>query len=631
MDNTPAEYTNIAAQLDEEELLNIGNECKEAFDEDSESRSEWNEMCASWIKLFFMKDKPLNPPWAGSSTESIPMLLEACNQSHARAYSEMFGSRNLVTAYPSGSTIIPNVRDRIKRISAHMSYQLLVQQQSYKTDKDRMLLSLPLFGCMFSKCYYDNLRQCIKVDTIRPTDLVYSYTVGPTSIEDIPRKTERIWLPMYKAAHLVKLGYFTEMPKSCDAGETNTALDDEADAAMGLQPTVRNKDYALIGEQHTFLDLDGSGLEIPYIVTFDITTGKVLRIAIRYEVDAQGIPTSVNAQWYDYKKPIEYYTDYQFIPNPNGTLGLGYGILLQPLNTAVNKLLRQTIDAGTLQTSGNMSGFFDRRIGVKGQILKFAMGEFRRTESSMDDINKGIFQFKFPGPSAVVAEVLRLLTLRGDRLAMVTETITGQAERVMQPTTVLALIEQAQIIFQSTHARTISNWSRELQKLYNLNFKYGQEYQQFMYSTDASNPQEQTISNMDYAPDMQVYAAADPKMASKREKLALSDAEFQTGLQCPFTQASPLHLYQLYRRRFEAIGCQNIDEIMPPMPTDPLTGMPVPPPMAGAPMGPGQPPISPGQSPMGGGSQPMDTSPSNGQQSSGTGTQKPVQQQGNIM
>jgi len=557
---TTPEYVNLATDADEDKLKEIGSMCLHEHRVDLDSRSEWESMLASWIDLFFMKDAPTNPPWEGSSKECIPMLLEACNQSHARAYSALFPGNKLVTAIPSSAKVGSGIRERIDRISAHMSYQLLVEDTHYKRGMDRLLLSLPLFGSMFTKTYYDPLLERTCTDVIKPTDLVIPYTVGNTNFDEIPRKGHIITLPMHKAAYLFRQGYFVKMPNKYDFLFDDDTLSQAADTILG-NSRPNETTYCKLIEQHRFLDIDGDGLEEPYIVTLDATDGSVLRISIRYDVDEQGTPT-------DYKAPIEYFTDYQFIPNPVGTYGLGYGMLLGSINTSVNKLLRQIVDAGTLQNSGNMSGFVDRRLSIPGGILKLVLGMFTKVESSMDDISKGIYQFKFPGPSSVSTEVLRLLTLRGDRLAMVTETITGQAERVMQPTTVMALIEQAQILFGATQARVVEAWGHELNKRYRINGKYIRGYQQFMYSTTNADPMVMNISQADYADDMKVIPLADPKMSTKRERLALSDAEFQTGLQCPFITQNPTALFKLFARRFEAIGCTDIDEILPQM--DPL-------------------------------------------------------------
>ena len=338
------EYVNLAAEadIDQDKLEQLGRICFEQFEADKDSRASWEAMVAEWIKLFFMHDKPQNPPWDGSSTESIPMLLEACNQSHARSFNAMFPGKLIVSAVATGVSTNPATRDRMDRVSKHMSYQLSTENKNYITDKDRLLLSIPLYGSMFTKTYYDPLLKKNCVSTIRPTDLVVPYGVGPRAIEDLSRKTEIITMPKHKAVYLFRQGYFNHMPKVCDFNEHKSVVDKTVDDIEGIQETIISSDICYILEQHRFLDLDGDGLEEPYIVTLDGTTGKILRISIRYEVDANGLPT-------DYKAPIESYTDYHFIPNPNGFYGLGYGMLLAPINIATNKLLRQTIDAGTLQ------------------------------------------------------------------------------------------------------------------------------------------------------------------------------------------------------------------------------------------------------------------------------------------
>jgi hypothetical protein len=49
-------------------------------------------------------------------------------------------------------------------------------------------------------------------------------------------------------------------------------------------------------------------------------------------------------------KPIEYFTQYRFIPDPEGgSMGLGWGILLGPMFDSINTNIRQLIEAGTRQ------------------------------------------------------------------------------------------------------------------------------------------------------------------------------------------------------------------------------------------------------------------------------------------
>ena len=53
----------------------------------------------------------------------------------------------------------------------------------------------------------------------------------------------------------------------------------------------------------------------------------------------------------------EIYTQTIFLPDPEGgPMGLGWGILLGPMFTAINTLLRDNIDAGTLNLTTANSG-----------------------------------------------------------------------------------------------------------------------------------------------------------------------------------------------------------------------------------------------------------------------------------
>uniref|UniRef100_UPI0039C16A52 hypothetical protein n=1 Tax=Pseudomonas aeruginosa TaxID=287 RepID=UPI0039C16A52 len=68
-------------------------------------------------------------------------------------------------------------------------------------------------------------------------------------------------------------------------------------------------------------------------------------------------------------EPIEYFTKFGFIPNPDGGFyNIGFGVLLCPLNESVNTVINQLIDSGSL--SNLQSAFI-------GKGLKLRMGETR--------------------------------------------------------------------------------------------------------------------------------------------------------------------------------------------------------------------------------------------------------------
>ncbi|MGH8601313.1 MAG: hypothetical protein ACREXR_00575, partial [Gammaproteobacteria bacterium] len=324
IDATHPELVNLASYLKPEELALIGEECLEDFRDDEISRADWMNMHAFWVKLYYQKDKPLNPPWTGSSCESIPILAEGCTQFHSRAYKAFFGRPGFIKAAPIGK-IDKAAQDRAERVGNYMAWQLEVKDKSYKRNKDRLLRSLPLHGSFFTKVYRDPVRHRNVIENVRAIDLVVPYGYQATNVEDMDRKSQIIMMHLRLAQTYVKSGYFVSMPEPFAPGEMSvvqSALDD----ALGVRENPASKTRpAKIIEQHRYLDLNKDGVSEPYIVWVDCQSRKVLRIAIRYDVDSLGMPL-------EDQEPIEFFTHYPFIENPDGFYALGQGHLTGDLN-----------------------------------------------------------------------------------------------------------------------------------------------------------------------------------------------------------------------------------------------------------------------------------------------------------
>ena len=549
------EHVNLAEKLSEDELGEIAATCLQEFKYDDESRAGWLSMHASWKRLYFQNDPAKDPPWAGSSQESLPLLVEACNQFHARAFQAMFPNRNIIRTIPVGHWDRAS-EERAKRISDHMSWQLMVREPSYKRNKDRMLLGLPLHGSFFTKTYYSPTLKRNVTDNVRPVDLVVPYGIGPRNIEDIDSKTQIILLSVNETKILERDGFFIAAAEPYDISKDRTEMDDVEDKSIGTAPSgAPPQDTAKILEQHRLLDLDDDGIAEPYIVSLDAQAEKVLRIAIRYDTDEAGNPTN-------FKYPVEYFTHYPFLENPDGFYGLGWGHVIGPPNKAVNKLLRQSIDAGTLSNSLAMSGFISRAIALKKGEIQMKLGKFVVTDSTAEDLNKGIWQPRIAGPNQALLSILELLISRTDRLASV-EVITGQMDKVLQPTAIMALIEQSQQSFSAVYERVLGAWQTELMMHYRLNRKHMDPQEYFAVLDVAGIPGQGQIARADYADDLQVMPIADPRMTTKQQKLAKAEFMYQTMMSNPLIMNNPMLIYRVTRRFLEAAEIEYIDEFLP--------------------------------------------------------------------
>jgi hypothetical protein len=545
---------NLAPKLPEDDQNKLAAQVVKDFESDNDSRKGWLEMHAGWLRLFNQSEKPKSPPWPGASEESLPLLTEACTQFHARAYKALFPGRTVVTAVPTLKLDV-EVEARAKRVAKHMSWQLMVRDRGYKADKDRLLFGLPLHGSFFTKTYFHPVLGRNMVENVRPEDLVIPYGVGPRDIDSVERKTQIVWQTINDARILVQAQFYSAEPEVYNNGE-KTPTQSETDKSQGLTEPAVKTDCCVL-EQHAVWDLDGDGIAEPYIAWVCRQSKKLLRLAYRFDADEQGAPT-------DNKRAVEYFTHYNYLPNPEGFYGLGMGHLIGPINKAVNKLVRQAIDAATLANIGNASGFVSSQLDVKGGEIEIELGKFRKINASMEDIAKGIYQFKFPGPSASIGQLIELFSGRSDRLGSVTELVSGQADKVYQPTMAMALIEQALEVYGAVQARVIEAWGRELQKYYDLNTKYMPDVEPYVMFMDDGSAESDAVTKDDYRGDLMVQPLADPKQATTEKKLMRAQAVLQFVMTNPLTMQNPMAIYAVGKRYLEAIEEPNIDEIFPP-------------------------------------------------------------------
>lgn len=491
------------------------------------------------------------------STESVPILTEACDQFQARTYKVFFPNDTFVSAIPMRRTVQgrEELEARADRIGKHMSYQLGFLDRSYKQDKDALFLGVAVHGSFFTKTYFNERLRRAKTDNVRPTDLVISYNVGPVRIEDVRRKTHIIYTTVGETEDM---GDFFITPAT--PAKTSTVKDNpyniKVEEITGLSPSEGNKyrnQQAVLLEQHSFYDM-GDGRFLPYVVTICAASRKVMRIVIGWEADEQGNPKD------DYKQ-IQYFTHYKYAENPDGFYGLGLGHKIGDLNAAASIMLRQTIDAATLANDGNMSGFISEGLGLESDEIRFSLGRVVKIPDTVQDLQSAMMLMKFPGPNGALIELMQAIDQRAQRLGSVTEATTGSSEKNIQATTQLSMVEQALEMFSATQMRIANSLSEELNKIYKINQKFLPIVEYFVV-----NGEPQTITRADYADDMLVQPIFDPKYATQQQKIARAQMELQLTLQNPVNQGRPQVVDAAFKRAFKAFDVENVDELVPPQP-----------------------------------------------------------------
>lgn len=555
----PVDVTvNLAERFDDDDLGKLASQAIEDFQTDENDRAAWLAMHAKWLEVYHQQHKPDVSPWVGSSTDSFPLLTEACHQFQARAYKAFFPSRQFVSAIPMDDRH-GDVEKAATRVAKHLSFKLGVLDRNYKADKNQMFLASALHGSDFTKTYWHPVKKKTVVERVRAVDLVVPYGTGPRRIEDIERKTHVIRLSLNTCKKLHRDGYFIEEPKAYNGSLDETKIQKVEDKAQGQSKTgrVTGNDTCLILEQHRLWDFDGDGLSEPYIVWIDAESKKVLRVQIRYEVDEAG--ESVND-----KEPKEFFTHYQFLPNPNGFYGLGYGHLIGNMNISANKMLRQIIDAGTLANIGNMSGFISARLGVQKGDVTLDLGKFTTIEKTVDDIRKGIYQFQFPGPNPAAIEMMQMIEQTAQRASSTTDAITGDVEKVMQPLTIMTMLEQSLQLPTSIMEQLAQSFEDELDKIFRLerdNFEGGS------YFMDGQ--ERVVVTKEDYDANLRIVPVIDPKQVTRQQKIAKAQALYEFAMSNPEIAQNPSAIHEVSKRVLEAMDTEDTESILPD-PPEPL-------------------------------------------------------------
>lgn len=494
------EAKNIADTIDEEKLTQIGSDCAKGFEYDLSTRSEWEQNLKDWTKLALQVREEKSWPWPKAANVKYPLLSTAAMQFNARAYPSLIPSNGDVVKV----NVIGKDRDgmkleRAKRIGMFMSYQVLYEMHCWEEDMDKLLMMLPIIGTVFKKTYYNPVLKQNVSELVLPENLVVNYWAK--SLETAERVSEII--PLSK--RLVKEKMMSKTYLDVELG------DPIPDPTQMTQAVAQDEatPYQII-EQHTYLDLDEDGYAEPYVVTFERTSGKVLRIVARFDEDTIYQDDDGNLQRIE---PIQYYTKFGFIPNPDGGFyDVGFGLLLGPLNESVNTLINQLIDAGTL--SNLQGGFLGKGLKLKMGESRWQPGEWKPVNSTADDLRKQIVPLPAKEPSNVLFQLMGSLITSGKELASVAEIFVGKMPGQNTPaTTTMATIEQGMKVFTAVYKRVYRALRSEFKKIYDLNRVYLDPNKYAAVIDTEVGPDDFDKESYDVCP------AADPSTPTGTEKL----------------------------------------------------------------------------------------------------------------
>lgn len=564
-DKKTIEASNLTDRFSEEDLKKIGGHVCAAYERDKHSRTSWEQRMEAGMNLAMQMAEAKTFPWPGAANVVFPLVTIAALQFSARSYGNLIQGTDVVKYRVVQEDPDGSLRARADRISKHMSYQVLEGDTGWEEQHDRLFINLAIVGCNFIKTYYSPQKGHNVSEMVPARDLVVDYYAK--SIESCARKTHIIPLYRNEVYERVKKGIFDDVleePWYTSRAPTTHQLHPHQDRRQGTMPPQPDDDTPFITlEQHCLLDLDGDGYAEPYIVTCDRESKRVLRIVARCdrEEDVERTRSGDIIQI----TPTEYFTKYSFIPSPDGGIyDIGFGILLGPLNEAVNSGINQLLDAGTM--SNSTGGFLGRGAKIRGGTTSMAPWEWKRVDSTGDDLRKSMVPLPVREPSTVLFQLLNLLINYTDRVSGSVDIMVGENPGQNTPAeTSRAMVEQGMQIYSTIFKRVWRSMKDEFKKLHKLNAI-------FLPSVVHFGAQGSVVRREDYKSDPeQVVPVADPHITSGAMRIQQATLLRQAALQTP-----GYNLMEVEKNFLRAIRIDSVDlfypgpDKVPPLPNPKL-------------------------------------------------------------
>lgn len=485
---------NVAEMLDEEQLAQIGMQVFRGYEIDEESRTDWLLVIEEALDIAKQVMKKKTFPWDNASNIKFPLITQASIDYASRTLPEIIQNERVVKAKVIGKDPDNKKYDRSIRISEYMSYQLTEKSESWEQGTDMLLHVLPVLGTVFKKTYYDEIEKYCCSELCVPEKIVVNYNTQ--SLEKATRIT-----------HLITLqdNYIVEGQRS------GLFLDVELNQLEQEDPNDIDSGREFL-EQHCYLDLDKDGYKEPYVVLVHKISKKVLRIVNRFK----NVKKNKDGQVVKII-PINYFTDFHFIRSPDGGFySMGFGSLLLPINKAINTLINQLIDSGTMNNL--QGGFIGRGLRIKNGTIRYKMGEWQVLDSaSGDDIRKNIFPWPTKEPSSVLYSLLTLLMQVGKDLSSTTDVLAGkQPAQNVASNTIAQLVEQGTKVFIAINKRLYKSLQQEYRKFFYLNSIYltQEEYSSVLDDENANVKLDFVEEGIDVIP------VADPTVSTETQRIS---------------------------------------------------------------------------------------------------------------
>lgn len=445
---------NLAEYLDSQILTRISSQLLEGVQRDIESMAPWLKDYTDACAALGIRYEDRTYPFPRASGVHASILIRAIVRCQAMLRSELLPPRGPVKVAEVGSDDAQTARSpmalsaKAQRKQDYFNFHLTSRDGGWYTDYDAGLMHLVIGGTLVRKCYRDPLQHRLPVSRYVPLqNLIISYSA--VDANSCGRVTERLVVDPADVQRMMISGEWRTVdltPVSLASNPAQQALDKLEGRVASMRQDDQPREFFEIhcdldiehpDLQHKLIDYDEageeveteSGMPLPYIVTIDKETTKVMALRRNWRADD---PLFLRQAWF---------AAYRLIPG-FGFFGFGYAHLLGQNQRAATTMLRQFIDATTLNM---FPGGVTSAKSVRPEDNRNPIGpcEWREIDAQGGDLRAAFVPLPYKEPPAAAPTILQLLIEEGEKTGNIAELAVGEGAANMPVGTMMALIDRA--------------------------------------------------------------------------------------------------------------------------------------------------------------------------------------------
>lgn len=548
---------NLADTIPEKVLQAMSSDLMHEYDNDLNSRADWEKTYADGLKLLGLKIEERTQPWQGACGVYSQVITEAVIRFQSETIMETFPAQGPCKTQILGKPT-PAKEAAAKRIKEEMNNQITNVMIEYRPEHEKMLWNLPITGSAFKKVYYDPALARQTALFIPAEDVLLPY--GVSDIFSAPRITHRMRKTKNDLLKLQEAGFYRDI----DLGDPLRSTDDvqeKKDKETGFTSNNDNRftvlefhvDYFIDGWKDKFANNAKSKIGVPYVVTILKDNGEVLAVRRNWLAEDET------------KQRRQHFVHYQYVPG-FGSYGFGLIHLIGSAASSATALIRQLVDAGTL--ANLPGGLKTRGLRIKAGEDPIKPGEFRDVDIPSGTVRDNIMALPYKEPSQTLLALHNQIVEEARRFAATSDLKISDMSAQAPVGTTLAILERMLKVMSAVQARIHYTLKQELKLIAGIIRDHADE--EYDYDTIGDDDNDQPRARKADFSIAEVIPVSDPNAATMSQRIV----QYQAVQQLSATAPQIYNLPQLHRQMLDVIGIKNAEKLVPlpedQRPTDPI-------------------------------------------------------------